>query len=393
MIRKEWLVVFGAVLLLGASGAAAQDLPSSVTRRAVRAAVKITVEAPGGRAGRPRTSTGSGSIIDARGYVLTNFHVVGNTTPGIGAPGTLFNPDNEVQIAMVTSAREAAQSRYIGRVVRADARLDLALIRIVSDSTGNPLPRGTRFSAIQLATTSGLRPGSRLFAFGFPLGVHTINVTSGEMSGFQMNSRDEVAWIRTDAEFNPGNSGGMLLDRRGRLIAVPTAVLSGRGTLEPIELARPVERVPAAWRRAIRGSGHIEDTVIDGVPELTVGEFNDEAVGDGSSFDRPEMHYYRLPAQRPIRIDVSPALSVGLLTHQGQVVREGRGRITVRANDPQDIILGVLIPARAESGGGTLAIRIRTRSINEGLPGWGDLPPPGGASAGQPAPGPVRRRP
>ncbi len=382
---KKWLIASWVVLLAGASSAAAQDLPSSVTRRAVRAAVKITVEAPGGRMGRPRTSTGSGSIIDTGGYVLTNFHVVGNTTPGLGAPGTLFNPDNEVQIAVVTTARDAAQHRYIGRVVRADTRLDLALIRIISDNQGNPLPRGTRFSAVELATTSGLRPGSRLFAFGFPLGVHTINVTSGEMSGFQMNSRDEVAWIRTDAEFNPGNSGGMLLDRRGRLIAVPTAVMSGRGTLEPIELARPVERVPVAWRRAIRGSGHIDDTVIDGVPELPIGEFRDEAVGDGSSFDRPEMHYYRLPAQRPIRVEVSPALSVGLLSSSGQVVREGRGRITVRDSDPQDIVLGVLIPGREESGGGTLAIRIRTRVVREGLPGWGDLPPPG-----QPQPGAVR---
>ena len=362
------------LLLLGAASASAQDLPSGITRRAVRAAVKISSETSDGQG-----ATGSGSIIDPRGYVLTNFHVVGHTHPGLGAPGTFINPANEVRIAMVGNPRETAQERYIGRVVRADARLDLALVRIVRDVRGNDIPSSQRFPSIQLASTNRLRPGSRLFAFGFPLGVRTINVTSGEMSGFQMNSRDEVAWIRTDAEFNPGNSGGMLLDRQGHLVAVPTAVLSGRGTLEPIELARPVERIPEEWTRALR-RGHIDDVVVHGVPELTVGEeLVDEAVGDGGAFDRPEMHYYRLPTERPLRVEVSPALSVGLLTDQGRVLREGRGQLEVRANDPQTLVLAVLIPARAESGGGTLALRIRVREGHDSLPGWEGLPPPGGA--------------
>ncbi|MCB9596734.1 MAG: trypsin-like peptidase domain-containing protein [Sandaracinaceae bacterium] len=376
MIDTRSLRAAACVMFLLAAGPAhAQELSQSVTRRAVRAAVKITVEAPGSRPDRPRTSTGSGSIIDPRGYILTNFHVVGNTTPGAGAPGSLFSATNEVRIAMVDTAREAATVRYIGRVVRADVRLDLALIRIVSDVHGNPLPASTRFSAIQLADTTHLRPGTRLYAFGFPLGVHTINVTSGEMSGFQMNSRDQVAWIRTDAEFNPGNSGGMLLDRQGRLVAVPTAVMSGRGTLEPIELARPVERVPSEWRRDLR-RGHLEDTVIEGIPELAMGDTAHEAVGDSSTFDRPEMHYFRLPTQRPLRIEVSPALTIGLLAENGFVVREGQGEISIQASDPQNMVLGMMIPARQESGGGTLAIRIRTRAGRTGPPGWDDMPPP-----------------
>ncbi|HEY8432132.1 MAG TPA: serine protease, partial [Sandaracinaceae bacterium] len=318
----------------------------------------------------------SGSIIDARGYVLTNFHVVGHTHPGDGAPGTFINPANEVRLAMVSSARESAEERFIGRVVRADTRLDLALVRIVSDIHGNPIPSGRRFPTIPLASTARLRPGSRLFAFGFPLGVRTINVTSGEMSGFHLNSREQVAWIRTDAEFNPGNSGGMLLDRQGRLVAIPTAVLSGHGTLEPIELARPVERIPEEWTRALR-RGHIDDVIVEGVPMLTVGtELEDFAVGDGNAFDRPEMHYYRLPAQRPLRVRVSPALPIGLMTPQGHVVREARGEVEVRSTDPAELFIGVLIPPRAESGGGTLAVRVLARPGSEGLPGW-ELPPPG----------------
>src|SRR5690606_2101403 len=273
-------------------------------------------------------------------------------------------------------ARESAEERFIGRVVRADIRLDLALVRIVSDVNGQPIPQSRRFPSITMADTTHLRPGSRLFAFGFPLGVRTINVTSGEMSGFHMNSREEVAWIRTDAEFNPGNSGGMLLDRRGRLVAVPTAVLSGRGTLEPIELARPVERVPEEWRRALR-RGHMDDVEIGGMPELALGEeITDEATGDGNAFDRPEMHYYRLPAERPLRVQVSPGLAIGLLAPDGRLIREGRGTLDVRTSDPPNAIVGILVPPRAESGGGTLAIRIRTRRGYDGLPGW-ELPPPG----------------
>lgn len=339
----------------------------------MRAAVKITAET-----GRGEGSTGSGTVIDPRGYVLTNFHVVGHTHPGRGEPGGFISPNNRVRIALVSNPRETATERYLGEVVRANIRLDIALVRIVSDLHGNPIPRTQRFQHLPLANTARLRPGSRLYAFGFPLGVATINVTSGEMSGFQMNTRDEVAWIRTDAEFNPGNSGGMLLDRQGRLVAIPTAVLSGRGTLEPIELARPVERVPREWLRDMR-RGHIDDTIIEGLLELPAqGELQDEAVGDGGAFDRPEMHYYRLPTQRPFRVEVAPALSVGLLTAEGRVVREGRGRLVVRQNDPQNMFLAVLIPPRGESGGGTLAIRIRTRPAHEGLPGWGGLPPPGG---------------
>jgi len=372
--RRAVLFLFALSLagqLVGSGAASAQDLSTAVTRRAVRAAVKITARGPDGE-----VATGSGSIIDPRGYVLTNFHVVGHTHPGNGAPGSFINTANEVRLAMVSSARESAEERFIGRVVRADIRLDLALVRIVSDVNGQPIPQSRRFPSITMADTTHLRPGSRLFAFGFPLGVRTINVTSGEMSGFHMNSREEVAWIRTDAEFNPGNSGGMLLDRRGRLVAVPTAVLSGRGTLEPIELARPVERVPEEWRRALR-RGHIDDVEIGGMPELALGEeITDEATGDGNAFDRPEMHYYRLPAERPLRVQVSPGLAIGLLAPDGRLIREGRGTLDVRTSDPPNAIVGILVPPRAESGGGTLAIRIRTRRGYDGLPGW-ELPPPG----------------
>ena len=133
--------------------------------------------------------------------------------------------------------------------------------------------------------------------------------------------------------------------------------------------------MPSEWRRDLR-RGHLEDTVIEGIPELAMGDTAHEAVGDSSTFDRPEMHYFRLPTQRPLRIEVSPALTIGLLAENGFVVREGQGEISIQASDPQNMVLGMMIPARQESGGGTLAIRIRTRAGRTGPPGWDDMPPP-----------------
>jgi hypothetical protein len=102
------------------------------------------------------------------------------------------------------------------------------------------------------------------------------------------------------------------------------------------------------------------------------------------------MHYYRLPAERPLRVSVSPALSIGLLTDDGRVVREapqGAGELLVAASDPSAMVLAVLIPSRAEAGGGTLALRIRARHVAQRQSNdWG-LPPPG-APGFTPTPGP-----
>jgi hypothetical protein len=174
------------------------------------------------------------------------------------------------------------------------------------------------------------------------------------MTGFEMGSPSggatAVSWIRTDAEFNPGNSGGMLVDRQGRLVAVPTAVLSGRDTLEPIELARPVERMPSEWQTAM-SAGAIDDVIITGIAELTAGtELVDHAMGDsGGGLDAPEIFYYHLPATRPATITVTPAVPLGLIGPTGEVGREGRGTIQIYAHDPSSLTLAVLV-ARSEDG-------------------------------------------
>ena len=340
-MRKQAILVITALLLLPTLGSA-QQLTPDATNSCVRAAVKIIALGPDNQG-----STGSGSMIDPRGYVLTNFHVVGHTGHETGMPGALINPDNTVFLATVDSPRQTARPRWVGMVVRANIQLDLALIRIVADMDGNGAIEPT-FPIVEMASTTDLLPGTQLYAFGYPLGVRTINVTGGHVTGFQMNTRDEVSWIRSDAEFNPGNSGGMLVDSQGRLIAVPTAVFHGQRTLEPIEMARPVERIPTEWLEALR-NGHIDDVRIEGPTPLNPDQIvTGASVGDGGTFGTPEIHYYTLPPERPGAITVSHPLPLMLGVPAGALVREGVGALPVETADPLEALLGVILPSDME---------------------------------------------
>ena len=342
MTLMKYLVSFFAVALalpLVSTTASAQELSPRVTDRCVRAAVKITVLGDDGH-----SSTGSGTMIDPRGYVLTNFHVVGHMRPDSGAPGTLLDGSNRVQLATVGSARQSARPRWVGKVVRADQRLDMALIRIVSDSNGNPI-QGAPFTSVPIAGSEELRPGSHVWAFGYPLGVRTINVTEGSVAGFQMNGNGEVAWLRTDTEFNPGNSGGMLVDRRGRLVALPTRVYHGRA-LEPVEMARPAERIPAEWLRDLR-RGHIDDTRIEGVRYLGMGsaELVDEAAGDSVEMDRPvDQHFWRpsVDLQRPVKVTLDGNHPIAVMRGE-HVLREGTGSVELRPEDGPNAVISILL--------------------------------------------------
>jgi hypothetical protein len=363
------------VSLFVVAPAAAQGLSDRATQRCVAAAVRLEVTFGGG------TSTGSGTMIDARGYILTNFHVVGFTRheEGAGAPGRLYAEGDQIRIATVGSARESATPAYVGRVVRGDVRLDLAIVRITGRIDGSPLPSGTTFPTIELTGSEGLNPGAAVWAFGFPMGVRTVNVTSGNISGFEMNADGEVAWIRTDVEFNPGNSGGMLVDRRGRLVAVPTAVVSSSETLEPIELARPAERMPSEWATALAGSEPIETLVLTGLPELSAGAaLADRATGDTGGMASEEIHYFRLPASLATTggtVSVTPAVPLGLVDSRGVVVREGRGSLVVRGPEMTGLV-AVLLARGADGSATEVSLRLDAApAMTGGYAGRGAYPP------------------
>jgi S1-C subfamily serine protease len=154
----------------------------------------------------PSEGTGSGSIIDDRGDILTNFHVVQNATK------------LEVQIE---------NDKYSATVVGTDRDNDLAVIKV-------EVPRGHRFTAVPLGTSSGLQVGQKVLAIGNPFGLQR-TLTTGIISGLERPLRDPASRrtiqgaIQTDASINPGNSGGPLLNSKGEMIGINTAIYSTNG--------------------------------------------------------------------------------------------------------------------------------------------------------------------
>jgi putative serine protease PepD len=204
-----------------ATSVATNDLPSVVT-------IKVTgADGNGG--------SGSGSILDTEGHILTNNHVIAAAATG-GHVGVIFN-DGETASATIT-----------GR----DPATDLAVIKV--DHAGDLHP-------ITLGESQDVKIGAPTIALGAPLGLSN-TVTSGIVSALDRNvavpgegSRPAllVDAIQTDASINPGNSGGALVDCDGKLIGVPTAGATvpnangesssgsvGIGFAVPIELAKAV---------------------------------------------------------------------------------------------------------------------------------------------------------
>jgi len=169
---------------------------------------------------RPRTQEGLGSgvIISDDGYIITNNHVVEDSS--------------EVRVALVSG------EEYPAKVIGADPATDIAVLKV--DKTGLP--------AITLTDSGKLDVGDTVVAVGNPFGIGQ-TVTVGIVSGLGragMGIVDYEDFIQTDASINPGNSGGALTDVLGRLIGINTAILSrsggnqGVGFAVPINIARNV---------------------------------------------------------------------------------------------------------------------------------------------------------
>ena len=169
----------------------------------------------GGNTNRHVNGMGTGVVIDARGYIITNYHVVDGV--------------REIQIKL------AGGERYVAKLVCRDSETDLAIIKIDSP---NKLP------VIPLGTSRDLMPGETVIAVGNAYGYeHT--VTRGIVSALHRAVQVSDAQyyddlIQTDASINPGNSGGPLLNIDGDMIGINVAVRAGA---QGIGFAIPVDRV------------------------------------------------------------------------------------------------------------------------------------------------------
>jgi len=153
----------------------------------------------------PQQGSGSGSIIDDQGHILTNYHVVQGAS------------QLEVQIG---------KDKYTGSIVGADRDNDLAVIKVDA-------PRD-RLTIVKLGSSKGLLVGQKVLAIGNPFGLQQ-TLTTGVISGLERPLRDPAARrtiegaIQTDASINPGNSGGPLLNARGEMIGINTMIYSPNG--------------------------------------------------------------------------------------------------------------------------------------------------------------------
>jgi S1-C subfamily serine protease len=164
----------------------------------------------------PIEGAGSGFVIDEKGYILTNFHVV--------------------QEAQSIEVVLGDQTRYPGKFVGADQRNDVALVKID--------PKGKRLVALPLGDSASLQVGQKVLAIGNPFGFQS-TLTTGVVSALGRNVQtsqttliDEA--IQTDAAINRGNSGGPLINSRGEVIGINSAIFTPSGTTAGIGFAIPI---------------------------------------------------------------------------------------------------------------------------------------------------------
>lgn len=170
----------------------------------------------------PQTSEGqgSGAIIDKRGYVITNYHVIGNADK-------------------LTVSLSKEEGFYDADIVGVDPDNDLAVIKIKNFNKD--------FNVIPFGDSRDLKVGQKVYAIGNPFGLDR-TLTTGIISGVGRPIKTESGSviegaIQTDASINPGNSGGPLIDSSGKLIGINTMIISPSGGSVGLGFAIPVNTV------------------------------------------------------------------------------------------------------------------------------------------------------
>ncbi len=201
---------------------------------------------PGNRSPRKESSLGSGVIIRSDGIVLTNNHVIKNA--------------DEIRVTL-SDKRE-----FKAKVVGTDPKSDLAVLK---------LKNAKGLKTIRLGNSDRLRLGDVVLAIGNPFGVGQ-TVTMGIVSAkgrANVGIADYEDFIQTDAAINPGNSGGALINQRGELIGINTAILSRTGGYQGIGFA-----IPSNMVRPIMNSLLKRGKVIRGWLGVVIQKVNSELV-------------------------------------------------------------------------------------------------------------------
>ncbi len=209
----------------------------------------------GGRAAQPQQRTeraaGSGFVVDKKGQILTNYHVVA---------GALRNDTTHlVKNASITVQFPGGKALPV-KVVGVDQSYDLALLQLKHASD---LPKGTK--PIPLADSSKVQVGEKAIAIGNPFLLQS-TVTQGIVSAVNRRQAAKasgvpIPYIQTDAAINPGNSGGPLMNSSGQVIGVNDEILAPNGTFIGVGLAIPSNLVKQNLDR-MKAGGFIKKAMI-----------------------------------------------------------------------------------------------------------------------------------
>jgi putative serine protease PepD len=200
----------------------------------------------------PVEGAGSGFVIDPRGYILTNFHVVEGA--------------QSIEVVL------GDQSHHAAKFIGADQRNDVALIKID--------PKGKKLVTLSLGDSSALQVGQKVLAIGNPFGFQS-TLTTGIVSALgrtvqtsQTTFIDEA--IQTDAAINRGNSGGPLINSHGEVIGINSAIYTPSGTTAGIGFAIPINTAKSIANDLIT-DGRVHRAFL-GVETLPVGGWLGEAL-------------------------------------------------------------------------------------------------------------------
>ncbi len=274
-------------------------------------------DVPTAPSSRVERGTGSGFVINSNGLILTNAHVVSGA--------------DTVSVTM-KDGRE-----FKGKVVGQDPLTDVAVVRVQA----NNLP------TVSLGNSDALKPGEWAIAIGNPLGLDN-TVTAGIISATGRSSSEvrvpdkRVNFIQTDAAINPGNSGGPLLNQRGEVIGMNTAIIGGAqglGFAVPINTAQRISQQLISKGRVDHPYLGIQMRGLS--PELKQQINSDRQVGFQVQDDQGVVIFQVLPN--------SPAARSGL--RSGDVIKKVNGQTVTKAEQVQQAVENASI-------GGTLQVEV-----------------------------------
>ena len=200
----------------------------SVNRAVVHITTRSVADETFLRLETPTEGSGSGSVLDRQGHILTNFHVVEEAT--------------QIQVTLYDG------QSYRAQLVGQDPANDIAVLRIEAPSE--------RLNPVRLGNSSQLKIGQKIFAIGNPFGLER-TLTVGIISSLNRtlparNRRTMKSIIQIDAALNQGNSGGPLLDSSGQLVGMNTAIASRTGQNTGVGFAIPANTIKRVVPQLIR---------------------------------------------------------------------------------------------------------------------------------------------